>query len=114
LYCSFADSPFPRVVYAYDPGRMRYVPDTPRFAARLRDDLAASLETAQTWLVESGGKDAGLDRCRLLQPALGLMFAGRLEDGVVLIRGLYKGADREQFEQETIDRLRRSPHWVPR
>jgi hypothetical protein len=111
-YCSFADSPFPRVVFTYDAARRAYAPATPRYAGRFRDELAADLEKAQTWVSESGGKDQGLDKCRLLQPVLGLMYAGRLDDGLVLIRGLYRGADREQFEQETLERVRQSPLWV--
>jgi hypothetical protein len=113
-YCSFADSPMPRVVYSYDSSRRRYVPDTPRYASRYREELSRALDEAQTWLSESGGQDAGVDRCRLLKPALGLMYSGRLYDGVVLIRGLYRGADREQFERETVERVRKSPKWVER
>jgi FG-GAP repeat len=113
-YCSFADSPFPRVVYSYDASRGAYVPDTPRYASHYRDQLAGALEEAQTWLSESGGKDLGLDKCRLLRPALGLMYSGRFHDGLILIRGLYHGADRNQFESETIDKIRQSPLWVER
>jgi hypothetical protein len=113
-YCSFADSPFPRVVYAYDPVRGDYAPATPRYAIRFRDELALSLGGAQTWMAESGGKDPGLDKCRLLQPVLGLMYAGRIDDGLVLIRGLYRADDREQFEAETVERVRQSALWVPK
>jgi len=111
-YCSFADSPFPRVIYSFDPTRGAYVVDTPKYASRYREELAAALNSAQTWITESGGRDEGLDKCRLLKPALGLMYSGRLSDGVALIRGLYHGADREQFERETIERVRASPLWV--
>jgi hypothetical protein len=113
-YCSFADSPFPRVVYAYDIARGEYAPATPRFTSRFRDELAAALDEAQAWMAESNGKDGSLDKCRLLKPVLGLMFAGRIDDGLVLIRGLYRGADREVFEKETVDKVRQSPQWVPR
>jgi len=113
-YCSFADSPFPRVIYSYDSARGMYVPDTPRYASRYRDQLAEALDNAQTWLSESGGQDPGLDKCRLLRPALGLMYAGRFDDGLLLIRGLYRGADREQFERETVEKVRTSPLWVER
>ncbi len=89
-YCSFADSPFPRVVYSFDATRGAYVLDTPKYASRYRDQLAAALEDAQTWMSESGGKDLGLDKCRLLRPALGLMYGGRFDDGLVLLRGLYR------------------------
>jgi hypothetical protein len=113
-YCSFAESPFPRVIYSYDAARGMYVPDTPRFASRYRAELSSALDEAQTWLSESGGRDAGLDKCRLLRPALGLMYAGRFSDGVALIRGLYRGADREQFERETVEKVRQSPLWIER
>lgn len=113
-YCAFADSPLPRVVYAYDPSRGVYVLATPRYASRFRDELAAALEGAQAWMSESDGKDPGLDKCRLLRPVLGLMYSGRMDDGLVLIRGLYRGADREAFEQETVEKVRQSPLWVPR
>lgn len=111
-YCSYADSPFPRVIYSFDPTRGAYVVDTPKFASHYREELAAALNGAQTWISESGGRDEGQDKCRLLKPVLGLMYSGRLSDGVALIRGLYHGADREQFERETIDRVRASPLWV--
>ena len=113
-YCSFADSPLPRVVFAYDQSQGGYVPATPRYAAQFRDELAMALEEVQTWMSVSGGKDPGLDRCRLLGPVLGLMYAGRIDDGLVLLRGLYRGADREQFEAETLEKVKKSPLWVPR
>jgi hypothetical protein len=111
-YCSFADSPLPRVIYSYDPSRSMYVVDTPRFAGRYRDQLAEALDEAQTWLSASGGRDQGLDKCRLLRPVLGLMYSGRFSDGVLLLRGLYRGADREQFEREVTQRVRESRLWV--
>ncbi len=40
------------------------------------------------------------------------MYAGRFNDGMVLIRALYRGADREEFERETVERVRQSPLWV--
>ena len=114
MYCTFAESPLPRVIYSYDPSRGMYVLDTPRFASRYREELAEALDEAQTWLSESRGQDAGLDKCRLLRPALGLMYSGRLHDGIVLIRGLYRGSDRDEFERDTVERVRQSPLWVER
>jgi hypothetical protein len=113
-YCAFADWPLPRVIYAFEPSRGTYVPDTPRYASHYRNQLSAALEEAQAWLTQSGGRDPGIDKCRLLRPALGLMYSGRFEDGLVLIRSLYHGADREQFERETADRVRASPMWAER
>jgi hypothetical protein len=113
-YCSFADSPLPRVIYSYDGTRGMYVIDTPRFASHYRDQLAQTLEDAQNWLSQSGGRDPNVDKCRLLRPALGLMYSGRFSDGVALIRGLYRGADREEFEREVTQKVRGSRMWVER
>jgi hypothetical protein len=113
-YCSFADSPLPRVIYSYDATRSTYVIDTPRFASHYRDQLAQSLDEAQTWLSQSSGKDLGLDKCRVLRPALGLMYSGRFTDGVALIRGLYRAVDREEFEREVTQKVRESRMWVDR
>lgn len=112
MYCAFAESPFPRVIYSYDQSRGMYVVDTPKFSGKYREELAESLDEAQTWLAESRGVDVGLDKCRLLRPALGLMYSGRLHDGIVLIRGLYRGLDRDEFERDTVERVRQSPLWV--
>ena len=114
VYCSFADSPLPRVIYSYDATRGMYVLDTPRFAGTYRDQLANALDEAQTWMSRSGGRNLGIDKCRLLQPALGLMYSGRFSDGIALIRGLYKGADREEFEREVTQKVRESRMWVER
>ena len=113
-YCSFADSPFPRVIYSYDATRSMYVIDTPRFAGSYREQLAEALDDAQEWMSRSGGKDLSADKCQLLRPALGLMYSGRFSDGVALIRGLYRGADREQFEREVTQKVRESRMWVER
>ena len=114
MYCSFADSPLPRVVYSYDATRGLYAVDTPRFASRYREELANALDEAQTWLSDSRGQDAGLDKCHLLKPVLGLMYSGRFQDGIVLIRALYRGIDRDEFERDTVERVRKSPLWVER
>jgi hypothetical protein len=114
IYCSFADSPLPKVIFSYDASRGTYVVDTPRFSGRYRDELATALDEAQAWMSRSGGRDLGMDKCHLLRPALGLMYGGRFNDGLALIRGLYRGADREDFERETIEKVRSSTLWVER
>ena len=47
-----------------------------------------------------------------LRPVLGLMYSGRFNDGVVLLRALYRGGDRDEFERDTVERVRQSPLWV--
>ena len=113
-YCSFAESPFPTVVFAYDRVKRQYLPATPRFATQLREQISSDTEAAQKQLSETGGKDLGVDKCVVLRPVLGLMYSGRFDDGVVLLRRLYQGADRNTFEPETTKRVRESALWVAR
>ena len=42
------------------------------------------------------------------------MYSGRFSDGIALIRGLYRGDDREEFEREVTQRVRGSRLWVDR
>jgi hypothetical protein len=113
-YCSFAESPLPRVVMAYNASRGEYELATPRYAARLRDEIAAQTLEARTRMKAEGGKDAGADKCTVLQPALSLMYAGQLEEGRRLIRELYRGPDLDAFEQEVVDGVQASRLWVAR
>ena len=111
-YCSFAESPFPSVVFAYDAARGEYRPATPRYAPRLRDDIARQTAEARKTLAADGGKDLGVDKCTVLQPALGLMYAGLMDEGRQLVRELYRGADIDAFEKETLEKVRSSALWV--
>lgn len=113
-YCSFASSPLPQVILAYDRSRGEYVPATPRFEPHLRSRIAEQLAAAQAALSQGRGRDPGEDACAVLRPALSLMYAGRFEDGVVLLRNLYQGPDRSEFERQTLDRVRSSRLYVPR
>jgi hypothetical protein len=113
-YCSFADSPFPRVVLAYSRARNEYEVATPRYAAHLRDDIAAQTAEARTRMASEGGKDPGIDMCTVLQPALSLMYIGDFDAGRSLIRDLYRGTDRDTFERDVIEGVRASRLWVER
>jgi hypothetical protein len=113
-YCSFADSPFPSVVLAYNRARNEYEVATPRYAARLRDEIAVQTLEARTRLASEGGKDPGLDRCMVLRPALSLIYIGDVEKGRGLIRDLYRGTDRDAFERDVLEGTRSSRLWVAR
>jgi hypothetical protein len=114
VHCDFASSPMPPVVFAYDRVAGEYRLATPRYASRYRDAIAADLAQAQTLLSKSGGRDLGSDKCTVLGPALSLMYTGRFSDGVALLRGLYRGPDRESFEEDTVEQVQSSPLWTPR
>ena len=113
-HCSFAESPLPRVVFAYDAVRGEYRAATPRFAARFRDDIARETADARKKLAADGGKDLGADKCTVLQPALSLMYVGLVDEGRNLLRDLYRGADIEAFQKETLERVQTRPLWVAR
>ncbi len=42
------------------------------------------------------------------------MYSGRFQDGLVLIRALYRGGDRDEFESDTVERVRQSAMWIER
>jgi hypothetical protein len=111
-YCSFAYSPFPSVVYAYDATRREYRIATPRFARRFQDQISSDLAGAQKHLAEAGGKDLGMDKCAVLKPALGLMYAGQPVEGLAILAKFYRGPDREAFVQETAAKVRASSLWL--
>jgi hypothetical protein len=113
-YCSFADSPMPRVVFAYDAARREYRPATPRFADRYRDEIATEAAEARRRMATEGGRDAGLDKCIALQPALRLIYTGQVDEGRRLIRDLYRRPDIDQFEKETLERAQTSALWIAR
>jgi hypothetical protein len=107
-YCSFAESPMPRVVFAYNTTRGAYEIATPRYAARFRADVATQTLEARKRMEQEGGKDPGADKCTVLQPALSLIYTGQLDEGRRLIRDLYRGADVDAFEREVIESARAS------
>jgi len=110
-YCDFASAPFPSVVFAYDSGSRRYQVATPRFSSALQRLIDAELAETRTALAGDGVKDPGVKKCLVLRPALDLMYTGRLDEGVALIRGLYRGDDLETFVQQVTRETRSSPLW---
>ena len=65
-------------------------------------------------LAADQGKDRGVDKCTVLQPALSLMYLGLVDEGRLLVRELYRGADVDAFEKETLEKVRSSTLWVAR
>jgi hypothetical protein len=113
-YCSFALTPFPTVVLAYDRARHLYRIATPRFARHFKNQFDSDLAETTRHFAESAGKDAGDDTCAVLRPALDLMYTGRMNEGTALIRRLYRGPDLDAFVKNVISKTRGSPLWVAR
>jgi hypothetical protein len=113
-YCSFADAPFAPVVLAYDVSSRVYAPATPRFGERYRQEIVEMTTRAETAIRETNGGDSGLDTCSALAPVLPLLYTGRTDDGVALLRSLYTHDDERALEAEVLSRMRSSPFWVER
>jgi len=112
-YCSFAESPFPPVVFAFDPVARVYVKATPRYGGSFSGTIDAWTQEAETKLAEAG-HTPDTDKCIALQPALALMYTGRFDDGVALLRRLYLHPDVDAFVTKTTDEVRASSFWVDR
>ncbi len=113
-YCSFALAPFPTVVYAYDTAQRSYKIATPRYVRHFDAEIATERAEAELQSEAAAAPDSGEAKCAVLPPALGYMFTGRVEEGLRLIRRLYRGADLDAFLKETEATVRASPLWVPK
>ena len=109
-FCSFAFSPFPPAVLAYDRQKGAFVPSTPRFARFLQ--LQSEAEARKT--IAEYPNDREIGRCAALAPALGLIYTGRVEEGQALFRQLYRGPDAMEVERKALEMARTSDMWVAR
>jgi len=110
--CSFAFSPMPTVVLAYNAAKGRYEPDTPHYREYFQSEIAKSMAAAEKEFADPA-RNQNLDACTVLGPTLDLMYAGRFEEGVALFRKLYRHADATDLERQTIHKVRSSSLWVP-
>ena len=62
------------MVFAYDARQRQYQLATPRFAGALRSLIDGEVQEARTTMAQDGGKDPDVDKCRVLQPALDVMY----------------------------------------
>jgi hypothetical protein len=111
-YCTFADAPFAPVVFAYSQTTRAYVTATPRYRNRYTQEIAESTKQAETEIEQRKGSDTGLDKCAVLAPVLPLLYTGRVSEGTVLLRRLYRHLDRDVFEAAVLMRMRSSPLWI--
>ena len=109
-FCAFAFSPFPPVVFAYDRQKGVFVLDTPRYARYLRLRSAADART----MIAAHPNQQEVARCAALDPALGLIYTGRVAEGQRLFRRLYRGADAGDVERKAVAMARASAMWVAR
>jgi hypothetical protein len=112
-FCSFAFSPMPTVVFAYDRRTEMFVPATPRYARSLPNPNGPDLADARKTMAENSG-EAEIVRCAALRPALSLIYLGRVDQGLRLFRQLYRGADAATIEQKAMGLVKESPLWVGR
>jgi hypothetical protein len=54
------------------------------------------------------------NKCAVLAPVLPLLYTGRTNEGIALLRRLYRHADRRVFETAVLTKMRSSPLWISR
>ena len=108
-FCSFAVSPMPPVVFAYEPSQRRFVLATRRFTSRLSPPSDADVKSA----FDAAGDDRELLRCAALGPALHLIYTGKVDDGLKRFRELYRGDDGPAVEARLMQLDRASSLWTP-
>ncbi len=109
-FCSFAFTPFPPAVFAYDRGTGEFALATPRFARFLQ--LQSAREARKT--MAEYPNDPEILRCAALGPALGLIYTGRVARGQALFRQLYRGSDAAAVELKAMEMARTSAMWTAR
>jgi len=113
-FCSFAYSPVPTVVFAYDKSKGAFALATPRYARYFRTQDAAELADARKLMAETRDTDPETYRCAALDPALTMIYNGRLNDGLALFRRLYARPDRATLERKVMEIVRKSSLWIAR
>jgi hypothetical protein len=108
-FCSFAFSPMPTVVFAFDRSKGVFAPATPAFARYLP---APSIAGARQVMADNAGNEE-IARCAALGPALELAYRGRQAEGLALFRQLYTGVDAAAIAQKAIDKVTASAMWLP-
>jgi len=108
-FCSFAVSPMPPVVFAYEPSQRRFVLATRRYTPRLSPPSDADVTAA----FDAAGNDPELLRCAALGPALHAIYTGKVDDGLKRFRQLYRGNDGPAIEARLMQLVRASSLWIP-
>ena len=108
-FCSFAFSPLPPVVFAYEPMQRRFVLATRRYARQLPPPSDADINSA----FDTAGDDPELRRCAALGPALHAIYTAGVDDGLKRFRELYRGTDGAAVEARLMQLVRASSLWIP-
>ena len=96
--CSFAEAPFAPVVFAYSQSTRAYVPATPRYRNRYTRDIA---ESTNAWRWRSGngtGATPASTNARCSRRYCRCCIPGSINEGIALLRRLYRHPDRDAFE----------------
>jgi len=107
-FCSFALSPLPPVVFAYNHEAGKFLLATPKFSKYLQ---RPSADDARKTMQENRD-DPSIARCAALAPALALMYTGQVAEGQRLFRQLYRRSDAREVEQKAVAAMMKSPLWV--
>ena len=103
---SFAFTPLPPVVFAFDRARQQFTLATPVYA----ETLPAPTDFEVRMAIIDAGDDASLVACAALRPALHAVYTGKVE-GRLLLRRWYPRADVAALETRVLAIAAESPLW---
>jgi hypothetical protein len=110
-YCCFANSPLPKVIMSYEPGR-GYVPAGPRFQQEYADDIVRDRQLAIGAKAQGHCEWDNSTKCAVLPVVLDYLYSGRQDQAWIELHRLYRFQDESQLRQEVLDMVTASPSFV--
>jgi hypothetical protein len=104
-FCSFADSPKPPVVLAFDRGTGRFEVATRRFAREMPEPSLDALRAE----VSAAGARADVQRCVALGPVIDRLYTDGEDSAQQLLGAIYDRPDRAALWSQILEIARRSP-----
>ncbi len=99
-YCSYAASPFAKVILQYDLITDQYIPASPLFPEMYTEDILHHTEIAETSQPGDLGEWDDSSKCSILPLLLDYIYMGDLETARAELARLYPYADAEDFWNE--------------
>ena len=111
-YCPYAAGVLVKVILAYEPGRDRYLPASPRFADHYTEEIATNEQRAEYALGELGEWE-GTNICAILPLALDYLYTGRPDRAQPEFASRYSGLDTDVKWTEILQVVYSSPLYTP-
>ncbi len=111
-YCSYADSPFVKVILQYDPLKAEYIPASPLFSDEYAENILRNTEIAETSQPGDYGEWDNSSKCSVLPLLLDYIYMGDLETAQSELARFYPYPDAQGFWNEIMLFIQDSPLYV--